>query len=524
MSGKLFVCEHPKTLKVERSFNGVSKVQVLNVGCGVCAACLKKQAAKRSLLCTLQESDYKYTLFFTLTYSPQYVPLFKPVYDSRLKLWYLINLCTRLGALNSVLDVVPDDFNSPIKNIPALLVKSKLNGCLSYVSVRDMQLFMKRLRKHLYNYGVTEKVKYYISSEYGPRTFRAHYHGLLYFNDEKTLSSIYKALHKAWSFGRLDASLSRHKTSSYVSGYVNNTYYLPRIFAPKSVRPFSLHSSYFGLRFYQSKAKKIHENAFNGVIKNTRYVFGKELHAMPWRSFENAFFPKITRYAFITSYQLYDAYVILQKVVQLFGVGFSIKQYAKKIVDLKKEFDNDPDLYNSIEPHYLFLIENIFGVIGSDFMKPNMLNENDPPSAIVSLLYCSKRFLSLCDIEKKSTWYLFNSIVRYYNLKDYEILKSFYQNQVDLSSIVGFKSDDYKYLYDNINFEYDSFIPNSENNYVASFYNSFSDDLKFNVGDVIEYVPYEQNVLYKRFVLSSRNDLQESIKHKELNDLNKIFL
>lgn len=44
------------------------------------------------------------------------------------------------------------------------------------VSKRDIQLFLKRLRKYDYE----SKIRFFISSEYGPQTQRPHYHGILF--------------------------------------------------------------------------------------------------------------------------------------------------------------------------------------------------------------------------------------------------------------------------------------------------------------------------------------------------------
>lgn len=48
-------------------------------------------------------------------------------------------------------------------------------GYLS-TSVRDCQLFMKRLRKHFSG----KKIRYFIGAEYGPKTNRPHYHGIFF--------------------------------------------------------------------------------------------------------------------------------------------------------------------------------------------------------------------------------------------------------------------------------------------------------------------------------------------------------
>uniref|UniRef100_A0AAU8B550 Replication initiator protein n=1 Tax=Dulem virus 176 TaxID=3145653 RepID=A0AAU8B550_9VIRU len=97
---------------------------------------------------------------------------------------------------------------------------------------RDVQLFMKRLRKH---FG-KDVIKYAICGEYGSRTHRAHYHGLLFgvnFKDKifykKTRrgNSIYFSplLNKIWGKGicTVDCISLNAATARYCSKYVAKT-------------------------------------------------------------------------------------------------------------------------------------------------------------------------------------------------------------------------------------------------------------------------------------------------------------
>lgn len=67
------------------------------------------------------------------------------------------------------------------------------------VSVRDCQLFLKRLRKHY----KSNTLRYYLCSEYGDHTERWHYHALLFFKglDRKDMKNIYDTIEAAWSNG-----------------------------------------------------------------------------------------------------------------------------------------------------------------------------------------------------------------------------------------------------------------------------------------------------------------------------------
>jgi len=76
------------------------------------------------------------------------------------------------------------------------------------VSIRDVQLFLKRLRKRLRSllkiptkeYKFSSTMRYFIVSEYGDHTFRPHYHGILFFSFDFQ-QEIYETIEKSWQNG-----------------------------------------------------------------------------------------------------------------------------------------------------------------------------------------------------------------------------------------------------------------------------------------------------------------------------------
>lgn len=73
------------------------------------------------------------------------------------------------------------------------------------VSKRDVQLFMKRLRKLLnvkYVNPYSRTCRYFIVSEYGDHTFRPHYHALLFFSVPRE-NDIYDMIEGAWQNGNI---------------------------------------------------------------------------------------------------------------------------------------------------------------------------------------------------------------------------------------------------------------------------------------------------------------------------------
>lgn len=104
-------------------------------------------------------------------------------------------------------------------------------GELGIPSLRlsDLQKFFKRLRKHF----SSVRIRYYCAGEYGPRTHRPHYHGIIYglglddFDDLKCFGTnelrqpyfTSPLLERIWSNGFVQLSEVTYHTCAYVSRY-----------------------------------------------------------------------------------------------------------------------------------------------------------------------------------------------------------------------------------------------------------------------------------------------------------------
>ena len=82
------------------------------------------------------------------------------------------------------------------------------------VSKRDVQLFLKRLRKQYK--GV--KIRYFITSEYGPQTQRPHYHGIL-FNIPGSVEDVTKGISQAWQHGFVSIGSVTEASINYCAKY-----------------------------------------------------------------------------------------------------------------------------------------------------------------------------------------------------------------------------------------------------------------------------------------------------------------
>lgn len=290
-------CQNPRTVVNKYTHESVV------VPCGSCPSCLLRRSAIQTNLLTTYSAQFRYAYFVTLTYAPCFLPTLEVS---------VIETCT-----DDVADVpcVPDiddldagdpntylfgfrsvprtasvklktstvertfkdpevKFTYPMKSKDLLSILEKVNhnvpNRIPYICNRDLDLFLKRLR----SYYPDEKLRYYAVSEYGPTSFRPHWHLLLLSNSERFSETICENVPKAWSYGRCDTSLSRGYAALYVASYLNSFVALPDFFTqmPKVVRPKSFHSigftesNLFPREVRIAEVDKVADKCLNGVV------------------------------------------------------------------------------------------------------------------------------------------------------------------------------------------------------------------------------------------------------------------
>lgn len=260
-------CQNPRTV-----VNKYTHEPVL-VSCGSCPSCILRRSGIQTNLLTTYSAQFRYVYFVTLTYAPRFLPTLKVSVvetctddiadvscvpnindlDAGDPNTYLFGFRSvpRSASVKLKNSTVERTFKDPEvrftygmkpKELLSILEKIKHNvpNRIPYVCNRDLDLFLKRLR----SYYPDEKLRYYAVSEYGPTSFRPHWHLLLFSNSERFSQTVLENVSKAWSYGRCDASLSRGFAAPYVASYVNSFVALPDFYTqmPKVVRPKSFHS------------------------------------------------------------------------------------------------------------------------------------------------------------------------------------------------------------------------------------------------------------------------------------------
>lgn len=260
-------CQHPRTVVNKYTHESVV------VSCGHCPSCVLRRSSVQTTLLTTYSAQFRYVYFVTLTYAPCFLPTLEvsivetctddaadvPCFpdindlDTGDPNTYLFGFRSvpRSASVKVKSSTVERTFKDPEirftypmkpKELLSILDKVKHNvpNRIPYICNRDLDLFLKRLR----SYYSDEKLRYYAVSEYGPTSFRPHWHLLLFSNSERFSKTICENVSKAWSYGRCDASLSRGFAAPYVASYVNSFVALPDFYTqmPKVVRPKSFHS------------------------------------------------------------------------------------------------------------------------------------------------------------------------------------------------------------------------------------------------------------------------------------------
>lgn len=388
-------CFHPR--KVTNKYTH----ETLFVRCGTCPSCLVHRSNIQCALISNMSSHFKYAYFFTLTYSDEFVPRVSlevvercdaeseidayisdsdprrlPYDDSRYQIaaTYLPRSgCFRVHDSGRVRDFSETESSYQFlhtfsgKEIHDLLIAS--NGrydfarkCVTFPSIDecrneilvlnpyDQNLFFKRLRK-LIAEKYNEKICYYLVSEYGGRTYRPHWHGILFFNSDELTSSICELVSKSWNYGRTDCSLSRGSAAGYVASYINSFVDLPDFFnRHKEIKPRSYHSKGLSVNslFRQSsdisELQEVASSCFDGfsVPLNGKYVTVK-----PSRSYEHILFPRISNPSFKDPYScvdlffgaftasnrlIRDGYISIDESLSSYDIS---KRYAKRYYDIR---------------------------------------------------------------------------------------------------------------------------------------------------------------------------------------------
>ena len=158
---------------------------------------------------------------------------------------------------------------------------------------KDYQDFIKRLRLLAPTSKKETRIKYYACGEYGSKTYRPHYHAIL-FNLPHNLINNPTQVYDTWKHGHIMIAPNNEKTTNYVAGYITKQTFERRdhydinsglITADDRQQEFSLMSKNMGLSYLTPEIKKFYRDTKTFVIVKEN----GELISMP-RYYKNHIF------------------------------------------------------------------------------------------------------------------------------------------------------------------------------------------------------------------------------------------
>lgn len=172
--------------------------RTLSVPCGKCLRCRNRRASSWSFRLMQEEKSHFTAWFLTLTYAAENLPISK-------------------------------------------------NGFMT-LQKRDVQLFMKRLRKA---HAPGHKLKYYVCGEYGTKKKRPHYHMILF-------GASVEKIQPAWNMGEIYYGTVTGASIGYTLKYMCKPA-KPKKFARDDRNPeFSLMSKFLGINYVTENTKRWH--------------------------------------------------------------------------------------------------------------------------------------------------------------------------------------------------------------------------------------------------------------------------
>lgn len=332
---ELFSCLHPVTCRNPHTG------EFLSVPCGKCDVCRSRRAIRWSDRLRIERECHPFAVFFTLTYSDEFVPRFD------------------VDSVNRrLIDVKTGEFHT-FSSLGLDSDKESLDYVLSrryltYYTPVFVQNFIKRLRSKInyYEHSIYEKrVRYFINTEYGPTTHRVHHHGILFFESRWFAHHAKEVIASSWSsdgrtgipvsYGRVDVQTigTDSAAANYVASYVNGVSRLPKIYSRSPFVPKSLFSRCPPIGSLLYKSKDLQEIFNSGAVRTRKpnlHTLSYDIVPLP-QSFKDRLYPKIRGFSQIpvdVLYRLYGFFGEKAWFCQSFG------EFKELIINIVTPYDN----------------------------------------------------------------------------------------------------------------------------------------------------------------------------------------
>lgn len=240
----------------------------VTANCGKCAYCRSLRAF--DLTSRVQREFVNQggntALFITLSYDNDHLPVYQ--YNGRARRWLSNCGCPEFEPLP---ECAVNEYPTPIKYdidgkmpLRALGTRSasryKMRPAFAHLCYPDVQRYFALVRARFYALCTrydnsplhiayedvdltyeTFSYRYAVCGEYGPTTFRPHYHIVIFLNhaaNDRQLSAISQIFSSSWSLGLVDIqAVTSDGVAPYLADYVTGLGNIPSVLQGKRVRP-----------------------------------------------------------------------------------------------------------------------------------------------------------------------------------------------------------------------------------------------------------------------------------------------
>lgn len=248
----LVTCEHPRFIKNPYTGN------MVQVSCGHCNTCQNSKAFAWATRLIDESKLYpNQGLFVLLTYADYYLPKYD--YNEETDCYEEISNPIQFAKTLPNGQIVGQEYKRNMPSIPRAdleeyikdpateeYLKSRLAHPLRLpvACKRDIQLFNKRLNSYIKRHysGHYGNIRFFAVAEYGPTTFRGHYHFEIWSRCSEFLCNAESIISALWPFGDVSVRYigSHEGAGNYIAEYLNCTTHLPSLYKHPALRPFHL--------------------------------------------------------------------------------------------------------------------------------------------------------------------------------------------------------------------------------------------------------------------------------------------
>lgn len=516
---------------------------IMYTPCGHCYSCLKNKSNRDTALAMNIASNFKYCYFVWLSYEDQYLPYMELKFidslDDNYSNYFFssINRNLRIPVPNGKDRIIEDplfEFTHSMTSseyqdiivkchgrydfLRKCVVYPRFEDCdnrIPYCNTSDCQKFLKRLRFHSKN-KYNEEIRFYGVSEYGPRTYRPHWHLLLFFNSDELTSVIQQLVSESWSYGRTTCELSRGGSASYVASYVNSNVCLPPLYLQhKEIKARSFHSKGYGNNHVFPAQASIHElDRMSSLLLNGESISvnGKVKQIYPSRSYKHTVFPRfsnlIRESSHSSAFLFSAAFFAPERLIRLGYLGIDYDKSTSPVSELAHAYTD------------FFLDRADKGFVHSDDELIVVSVRLDTPNRkywhCLTYNQIYSKFYRLFNMVIRSArfWNLFGYVDVYRRGAIYDLMDASdnYWNEFARRQL----HDYYEFL-ENCNDEQRAFL------FSRSTYNEVKNSTK-EVKKVYSYDYELSDKFLNELTANNRKSCVDKVKHKEFNDLSGLLL